>query len=585
MPRAGWPGALAAVAAAVLLGCDPPARQGTDDRPAAGDPPSALILCETESIPITRVQGGEYRSPLVGVEVTVRGVVTRIEPARGFYLEDTVTAETGSSRALFVTAAADNLPAVGETRTARGPVAEAGDGRDTLTTVTGAELSANCGDAAGLPLTRRSLPRDSRSREALEGMRVALDEDLVLTDVYNAHRGEWTLASGAALRIPTEDAPPGVSAAEIERDNRSRELEVALPPGELMVLPAGTAVDLPPGVMGHDGREQRLMLESAPTARAPVWPAPPPPAGNALRIVSLNLLNFFNGDGRGGGFPTERGAGTPAEFEQQQMRTRAALAQLRPDLLAVQELENDGFGEASAAHSLLALLNDAGAGAWAVVDSGTGPIGGDLITVGLFYRQEVLAPAGPPALLRATPFQGLSRQPLAQRFRHGDSGAEFWIVVNHLKSKGSCPETGPNRDRDDGQGCWNPARVEAVNALSPWLEELARTSGTPQVLIVGDMNAWRQEDPIRAFRHAGWTELVETRSGLPQYSYLYFGQRGTLDYAFASPALVPAARRAVIWHIDADMPRDLPLPQPWLRTSDHDPVVVDLDFSQAATSD
>ena len=89
----------------------------------------------------------------------------------------------------------------------------------------------------------------------------------------------------------------------------------------------------------------------------------------------------------------------------------------------------------------------------------------------------------------------------------------------------------------------------------------------------------------RGFRAAGYIELVEELSGLPQHSFLYFGQRGTLDYAFASPALRRSARQAVIWHINADWPQSMPLPEPWLRMSDHDPVVVDVDFSQAATSD
>ena len=105
------------------------------------------------------------------------------------------------------------------------------------------------------------------------------------------------------------------------------------------------------------------------------------------------------------------------------------------------------------------------------------------------------------------------------------------------------------------------------------------------MLILGDMNAWRLEDPIRAYRQGGYVELVEALSGLPQHSFLYFGQRGTLDYALASPDLRAMARRATIWHINADWPRDLELPRPWLRMSDHDPVVVDFDFNQRSTSD
>jgi predicted extracellular nuclease len=119
----------------------------------------------------------------------------------------------------------------------------------------------------------------------------------------------------------------------------------------------------------------------------------------------------------------------------------------------------------------------------------------------------------------------------------------------------------------------------------PWLDGLAHELATSHVLILGDMNAWRREDPIGVYREGGYIELVEALSGLPQHSFLYFGQRGTLDYALASPTLRAKAARAVIWHINADWPRDLRLPNPWLRMSDHDPVVVDFDFNQRLTSD
>ena len=84
--------------------------------------------------------------------------------------------------------------------------------RDTLTALVDATVTATCAEALALPLTEVSLPLDSRQREALESVRVAFAGDLVLTDHYNLHRGEATLSAGAPLRIPTEDAAPGVRA-------------------------------------------------------------------------------------------------------------------------------------------------------------------------------------------------------------------------------------------------------------------------------------------------------------------------------------------------------------------------------------
>lgn len=550
----------------------------------------AAAACQGAVTAISDIQGPGAVSPLVGATVVVRGVVTRVEPGQGLYIEQPGAADDGRSRGLFIPRGGiPALPGTGQQIEVGGRVAELGGDPDPMTALVEATTLTVCAERAALPLTAARLPLDGEDRESLEGMRIALDQPLVVADVYNMHRGEWTVSMAEPPRMPTEDAAPGREAVRLAHLNRQRELGLALPGPGHPALPVGSAVGPMQGVLGNQEGRQRFFPESEP-AFEPTVPQPlEPPAAGHLRIVSSNLLNYFNGDGRGGGFPTERGAKTLTEFRAQQARTQAALARLQPHLLAVQELENDGFGTASAAQSLLDLLNGTGAADWAVVDPGSGLIGGDVITVGLFYRTGILEAVGPPAVLRGPAFERLSRQPLAQVFRERESGVLLLVAVNHLKSKGRCPQqdsrSNPDSDQGDGQGCWNQARVAAVASLAPWLEGLARDAGTDSVLVLGDMNAWRQEDPIRAFRVAGYHELVEELSGLPQHSFLYFGARGTLDYAFASPALRGAARRAQLWHINSDWPRKMPLPQPWLRMSDHDPVVVDVDLSQAATSD
>jgi predicted extracellular nuclease len=48
------------------------------------------------------------------------------------------------------------------------------------------------------------------------------------------------------------------------------------------------------------------------------------------------------------------------------------------------------------------------------------------------------------------------------------TGATFTVVVNHFKSKGSCPSatTDPNADQGDGQGCWNVRRTQEARSWS-----------------------------------------------------------------------------------------------------------------------
>jgi predicted extracellular nuclease len=559
------------------------AATGCTDR---GQPDQAGIsLCQSETTPIIHIQGEDFRSPLTGSTASVRGVVT-LRAGDGFYLESAESASQEGSSALFVDAAElARSVEPGQQWALQGTVAELGSERDTLTALSAVTGSDLCASGRPLPLTPAALPLDARAREALEGMRLHFTQPLSISDVYLQYRGEVTVSAGAPLRVPTEVEQPGSAARQLASQNRAQSLAADLPETGQSALPVGTQLSDVVGVLGHDGRQGKLLLQSLAIRERQPAPELAPGQPGRLRVVSANLLNFFNGDGRGGGFPTERGAETPAAFAAQSARLRAAIEQMRPDLLAVQELENDGFGTYSAAAELQDLLDSSRTGKWSAVDPETGRIGEDVITVGLFYRRESLETVGRAAVLDGPAFRRLSRQPLAQLFRHRASGQTFMLVVNHLKSKGRCPDSGANADQDDGQGCWNAARVAAVEALSPWLRRQATAAGTDRILIMGDMNAWRLEDPIRRFRELGYADLVEQLSGLPQHSFLYWGALGTLDYAFASPALAAHAVAATNWHVNARWPQRMELQPPWLRYSDHDPVVVDFDFSQPATSD
>src|SRR5690606_10410506 len=216
--------------------------------------------------------------------------------------------------------------------------------------------------------------------------------------------------------------------------------------------------------------------------------------------------NLVNGDGRGGGFPTARGARTPAQLRAQLDALVATLHGLDPDVAALMELENDGYGPDSSLTQLVAALN-AGGGDWAFVDAGHGP-GTDAIRVGLVYRSSRLQPRGRPAVLEGGPFGARSRVPLAQAFapvdKSGADGSTFVVVANHFKSKGCSEAEGADRGRGDGQACWNALRVGSARRLLDWVSGDPTGSGSDLVAIVGDFNAYAQEDPIRLFLERDW---------------------------------------------------------------------------------
>jgi predicted extracellular nuclease len=523
--------------------------------------------------------------------VTVRGIVTLIQSDQGLYIEEPESdGDSRTSNAIFIQST--DLPAgvqPGSVISVRGMVFELGKGYFSLTAITRIDELIQCATGQALPLTVITLPLDNTEREALEGMRIQIDAPLVVTNAYQLDRGNITLSANGIQFVPTEIMAPGPGTADRSKQNRASALPVQLAEGTGLLI-SGSPISNITGVMAHDGRGLRVSLQSLSIGTDPDFALPGIAKSGTLRIVGMNLYNYFNGDGKGQGFPTPRGAKTVDGFEQQRDRIGAAIKVLDPHILGVMELENDGFGPDSAAADFIQLAHDATRKTWAVSRPVGDNTGTDKIAVGLFYRSDLLETVGPAQTLTGLEFKR-SRQPLAQVFKKLTDGETILVVVNHLKSKGSCLESGDdaNADQKDGQGCWNPMRMASAKKMSAWVKTIAASTGTENILILGDMNAYRNEDPINAIRDAGFTELMDEKQGDEKqgqiYSFVYFGQHGTLDYAFASEALLPSVEQAFIWHANAALPAKMKLPQPWLRFSDHDPVVVDIRSRQSNTSD
>ncbi|MGI8561912.1 MAG: ExeM/NucH family extracellular endonuclease, partial [Luteimonas sp.] len=405
--------------------------------------------------------------------------------------------------------------------------------------------------------------------------------------------GALAVGFEALLYAPTERAWPGRAAAVVADDNARRRLRLQLAPSRPDAAHGpvhaswrgGSVLEAVEGVVAVDASGPLLAVDRPVRARPAPRPAVPEVGGD-LRIASLNLQNLFNGDGRGGGFPTARGARTQAGYLEQRGKLVAMLQALDADIVALMELENDGEGADASLAQLVAALN-ADSGIWRFVSACSTPcdpvaaLGAHPIRVGLVYRADRVVPVGAAATLAGGPFGERSRTPLAQAFRAGQ-GPVFTVVAVHMKSKG-CSEAGAaDRDQGDGQACWNATRLQSAQRLDAWLRTDPTRSGSDLVAIVGDFNAYGSEDPIRHLLDAGWQDGL-ARASAP-YTYVFDAQAGRLDHALLSPALSQRLAGAAIWHANADEapnsadvgPKfgELP-PTPW-RSSDHDPLLVGL---------
>ncbi|MEB5332014.1 SpnA family nuclease [Pseudomonas aeruginosa] len=573
--------------------------------------------------PIHEVQGAGAESPLVNQRVAIEGVVVgdfqNASELKGFYVQQedaTVDGDPATSEGIFVYDGGNGSDVkLGDRVRVTGRVREFNG----LTELVGPLQVSVLASGVALPTPAGiSLPLASADAlERYEGMRVQLRQTLTVNEVYNLGRyGEVLLSSGGRQMTPTNVVAPGEQAKAMQArndldrilldDGRSGQNPdpIRYPAPELSAynsLRVGDRTSAIDGVLDYSAGSYRIQPLQTPTFEA-ANPRPAQPAVEGrLRVASFNVLNYFNGDGKGGGFPTSRGANTAEEFQRQKAKIVAAILASKADIVGLMEIENDGYGEFSAIADLVNGLNASlpQGQRYAFVNPNRAKLGSDEIAVGLIYRGDKVRTYRSAAVLDSSvnpEFDDTRNRPtLAQTFQEINGGERLTIAVNHLKSKGSACDGDP--DTGDGQGNCNLTRARAAQALVDWLAGDPTGAKEPDRLIIGDLNSYAKEDPVNVIRSAGYTDLVARQAGAGKgYSYVFSGQSGYLDHALANASLARQVRGAVEWHINADEPRVLdynvefktPRQQDSLynaepyRASDHDPVVIGIDLRRVA---
>lgn len=614
--------------------------------PAPRNSTSAATVCSNTgggddtvaSRRIPEIQGSGERSPFVGQTVRTSGVVTRLTN-NGFFLQDASgDGDTATSDGLFVFTGSAPTVSAGQLLQLTGQVAEfaAGSGSVTQLTTPSAITLLGSGSITPLPL---ALPV-AGGLERYEGMLVTLSGPLTVDQNYfQARYGQLTLSAGGRLETPTNRHRPGAQAQALAADNAARRIvlddgssaqNVNPTPftGPNGALRAGDVIGSITGVIdyglstatsgaGAPSDYRILPLDTGALRYTTANPRPvaPPAVGGNVKVASFNVLNYFTtftngataggqtgqGCSQGGTVSASncRGANSLAEFQRQRAKIVEALAALDPDVVGLMEIQNNGV---VAVQNLVDALNlRVGSGTYAALPEPAAGTGSDAIKVAMIYKPSRLTRVGAPASDTAAVN---SRPPLAQTFAPAN-GERFTVVVNHLKSKSSCPAAGDadapgNVDSGDGQGCWNALRVAQAEQLRRFVAQLQAASGSHDVLLVGDFNAYAQEDPVYQFTGSGYVDEVGRFDGFG-YSYVFDGAAGRLDHAISTATLSPKVSGARHWHINADesVAHDYNLefkqpacaacaPDPYAatpyRSSDHDPVLVGLNLVKTITA-
>jgi predicted extracellular nuclease len=579
----------------------------------------------TRTIP--QIQGSGASSPVAGTVQTTEGVVTA-KVGSGFFIQDEVgDGDPSTSDGLFIFTPAVNSAKVevGDRIRITGTVADYAPvaGGHTYTELM--NISEIVGLQKGITVAPTNVELPYVDLVQVEGMLVRFNNTLTVSQLqYLADRGEVTLSSGR-LETPTNRYRPGTDAAKALATANARN-QIILDDGIFVtptVIPylgvdgslrAGDTVSGLTGVVdfgskGGGGAAFKLQPTVAPLfSQDNPRQAPPALASGNVKVASANVLNYFttftdgtnhlgqSGQGCtiGGGAPNKsncRGADNLREFQRQSTKIVGELKAIDADVVGLMEIQNDGD---YSVQQLVDALNAAiapGTKTYAVVPK---PVttGTDAIRVAMIYKPSALRLAG-NALTDGSTLN--NRPPMAQTFV-APNGSKFSVIVNHLKSKGSCPAASNiDGDKGDGQSCWNATRVDQANLLvKSFVPQVVAAAGDAKVLLIGDFNAYGHEDPVQAIINQGFVNQLERfvrGAGAMPYSYVFNGEAGYLDHALASTALSAQVADAAEWHNNADeppvldynldgKPQDKYTDAPY-RASDHDPVVLSLNLQGA----
>ncbi len=615
---------------------------GEFDPSENSDTPGALNVCQGGTTPtdpvvaehtIPEIQSDQSASPLTGEVVKTTGIVTADfqanEQLRGFYLQDkTGDGNAATSDGIFVFTPSltpdidvnvgDELEVVAQVDEFFG-----------LTELKNVSELTIIGSGIITP-TPLSLPEANEGDlESVEGMLVEVTSTMTVSQTFFLNRfGQLTLSSpddqGNIGRMfqPTNLFPASTVEALAEADSNNRR-RLVLDDGSRIQNPDIVPyIGSPPSpVRGGDrvsnligvidfGRidanspatSDYLLQPTQPpvfTAANPRTSTPPTSSGDLI-VASFNVLNFFStiDDGPnvcGLGDQGCRGADNELELQQQTQKLVSAITAIDADVIGLVEIENNGYSQNSAIAQLTNAINSAlGSEVYQyVTPAGLDFLGSDAIAVGLLFKPASVELIGTATTLNTGAFdqtleQGRSRQPLAASFRDIANDAKFTVVVNHLKSKR--PPENPlgdlNDDQGDGQGSFNLRRTEAANDLAAWLATHPTGIEDPDVLIMGDLNAYAEEDPMLALDSQGYIDLIQSFNGDNGYSFTFDGQAGSLDQALATTALATQVTDVTEWHINTDEPPVFDYNTEFnpteyfsadpFRSSDHDPVIIGL---------
>lgn len=275
-----------------------------------------------------------------------------------------------------------------------------------------------------------------------------------------------------------------------------------------------------------------------------------PQVGGRLVVCGQNACNYFVVDLTN----TRPSYHTVGELEEHTAAIVQALRDINADIYAFNELEN--AGDTVLSYLVAAMNRHAGEPLYAAVsDACTKDNASEQIKSGFIYRTDKVRPSGGN---RAVTNRSYYRNTMRwQAFEELGTGERFVLSMNHFRARIN------DSEEDDSMRLTNAKDL---------ISGLSGIATDPDILVLGDMNAYIDEEPLVYIVNQGYEEQL-LRYDANAYTYVYRGERELIDHAFANSTMAEQVTGAGVYHVNTD--------DSWYagKYSDHDPYLVGLDLA------
>lgn len=422
-------------------------------------------------------------------------------------------------------------------------------------------------------------PDDFKNASQYDGKLVELNQTLYVTNIGSWNKyGEITLSS-KRLMSPTEVALPGSDEYRtIVAENNSDQLILSdgsdkqYPnprpwTGGKNYIRTGAYTNRIVGVFTIEEYGYTITPTETPLFEGNERPTMPTKLGDYdIKVCGFNLKIYIATEWDG-----DYGPASKAEAEKQHAKIVKALNAIDADVFGLVEVQQGQVALEKLANALNELDPSA---QYTYINDGT-QVYGTYTKAGYLYKASKVKPI---RQLQSND-TGVKNRKKAQGFEILETGEKFIYMINHFKAK-SGKGSGDNADSGDGQSTYNGDRVREATAIVTFAKSCATYFGDNDVIVMGDLNAYSMEDPIRIFTDAGYTNLIK-KYDANGYSYSYRGTVGCLDHALANEAIEAQVTGCEVFHINTDESTvfaydGYSYENNMYRSSDHDPVVVGL---------